>query len=191
VPGYLHTANTWLQQCLILMKQKWILIQRIDMLFLRLSLGKMRNQSADISSPNNRKRNKHNLSQQSRMEQILVNNPTPESPTLGSSSPIQKYSADGCRVGTSFISCMTDSGLGWHQWLHPGAHTKGSWTELNHTVLDTSNWNTQFKNKQCLESSNQWWCCWMFLALLSESTWSAMGWSDTWSWFEGLGQGQC
>jgi hypothetical protein len=42
-----------------------------------------------------------------------------------------------------------------------------------------------------LESPNQWWCCWMFLALLSESAWSATGWSDTWSWFEGLGWVWC
>jgi hypothetical protein len=73
------------------------------------SLGKTRNRSADLSSPNNRKHNKHNLSQQSRMEQILANNPMPESPTSGSSLPIQKYSADCRRVGGSFISCMTDS----------------------------------------------------------------------------------
>ena len=73
------------------------------------SLGKTRNRSADLSSPNNRKCNKHNLSQQSHMEQILANNPMPESPTSGSSSPIPKYSADGRRVGGSFISRMTDS----------------------------------------------------------------------------------
>jgi hypothetical protein len=73
------------------------------------SLGKMRNRSADLSSQNNRKCNKHNLCQQSHMEQILANKPMPESPTSGSSSPITKYSADGCRVGGSFISSMTDS----------------------------------------------------------------------------------
>jgi hypothetical protein len=68
----------------------------------------MRNRSADLSSPNNRKRNEHTLSQQSHMEQILANNPMPESPTSGSSLPIPKYSADGSRVGGSFISHMTD-----------------------------------------------------------------------------------
>jgi hypothetical protein len=73
------------------------------------SLGKMRNRSVDLSSPKNRKRNKHNLSQQSCMEQILANNPTPESLISGSSLPIPKYSADGCRVGGSFFSCMPDS----------------------------------------------------------------------------------
>ncbi len=73
------------------------------------SLGKTRNRSADLLSLNNCKCNKHNLSQQSHMEQILANNPMPESPTSGFSSPIPKYSADGHRVGGSFISRMTDS----------------------------------------------------------------------------------
>jgi hypothetical protein len=69
----------------------------------------MRNRSADLSSLDNRKCNKHDLLQRSHVEQILASDPTPESPPPGSSLPTRKYSADGHRVGGSFISRMTDS----------------------------------------------------------------------------------
>jgi hypothetical protein len=67
----------------------------------------------------------------------------------------------------------------------------GPWTESHHKVSATSKWDTWYKNKQCLESSDQWWCCKMLQALLSESAWSAMGCGVTRSWSEGSGWVWC